>query len=111
MTDSVTKNLDVLPLVAASLDSSHIPPNFLCVSHTTLKFDIVCLNVLVDIEKKISLRQTLESSCPELRSFFRGKKCIVQCSINALIKFISMDTSTKSSLLVDEYDLLVEKDN
>ena len=110
MTDSSTKNLYVLPLVADSLYSSHIPPNFLCLSHTTLKFDIVCINVLSDIEKKISLRQTLETSTPELRSFFRGKKCIVECAINALTKLISMDTSGKSSSLADEYDLLVERE-
>ena len=54
MTDSVSKNLDVEKLVAGKLSSKHIPDHFLCVSHTIEKFDIMCISVLVDIEKKIT---------------------------------------------------------
>ena len=54
MTDSVSKNLDVEKLVAGKLGSKHIPDHFLCVSHTIEKFDIMCISVLVDIEKKIT---------------------------------------------------------
>ena len=109
MTDSVSKNLDVEKIVAGKLGSNYIPEHFLCVSHTIEKFDIMCISVLVDIEKKISLRGKIESSHPELKSFFRGKQCIVQCAIVALCKLICPDTSGKSSSLSDEFDLLIEK--
>ena len=109
MTDSVSKNLDVEKMVAEMLGSSYWPEHFLCVSHTIEKFDIMCISVLVDIEKKISLRGKIESSYPELRSFFRGKQCIVQCAIVALCKLICPETSGRSSSLSDEFDLLIEK--
>ena len=111
MTDSVSKNLEVEKIVADKLGSNYWPEHFLCVSHTIEKFDAMCINVLVDIEKKISLREKIESSHPELKSFFRGKQCIVQCAIVALCKLISPDTSGKSSSLSDEFDLLIEKKN
>ena len=109
MTDSVSKNLDVEKIVAGKLGSNHVPEHFLCVSHTIEKFDAMCISVLVDIENKISLRGKIESSHPELKSFFRGKQCIVQCAIVALCKLICPDTSGKSSSLSDEFDLLIEK--
>ena len=109
MTDSVSKNLDVEKIVAGKLGSNHVPEHFLCVSHTIEKFDAMCISVLVDIENKISLRGKIESSHPELKSFFRGKQCIVQCAIVALCKLIFPDTSGKSSSLSDEFDLLIEK--
>ena len=84
MTDSVAKNLEVEKIVAEILGSSYWPEHFLCVSHTIEKFDIMCISVLVDIENKISLRGKIESSHPELTSFFRDKQCIVQCAIVAL---------------------------
>ena len=59
MTDSVTKNLKIENLVAEKLDSAHIPPHYLCNAHTSEKFDAAILSVLVDIEKQISLRQSL----------------------------------------------------
>ena len=59
-------------------------------------FDIMYISVLVDIEKKISLRGKIESSYPEIKSFFRGKKCIVQCAIIALCKLICPETSEKT---------------
>ena len=95
MTDSVSKNLEVEKIVADKLGSNYWPEHFLCVSHTIEKFDAMCISVLVDIEKKISLREKIESSYPELKSFFRGKQCIVQCAIVALCKLISPDTSGK----------------
>ena len=110
MTDSVSKNLDVEKIVAGKLGSNYAPEHFLCVSHTIEKFDAMCISVLVDIENKISLRGKIESSHPELRSFFRGKQCIVQCAIVALCKLICPDTSGKSSSLSDELDLLIEKE-
>ena len=105
----VSKNLDVEKIVAGKLGSNHVPEHFLCVSHTIEKFDAMCISVLVDIENKISLRGKIESSHPELKSFFRGKQCIVQCAIVALCKLICPDTSGKSSSLSDEFNLLIEK--
>ena len=91
------------------LGTNYMPPHFLCVSYTIEKFDIMCISVLVNIENKISLRENIESSYPELRSFFRGKPCTVQCASVALCKLICPDKSGRSSPLSDEFDLLIAK--
>ena len=110
MTDSVTKNLKVEHLVAEMLGSKHIPRHYLCTAHTSEKFDGALLAVLATIERKISLREKLESSNPQLKSFYRGKKCIVECAFVALCKLITPDVSAKSSSLSDEFDILIEKE-
>ena len=110
MTDSVTKNLNVENLVAEKLSSNHIPLHFLCNAHTSEKFDEMTLAVLTTIEKQISLREKLESSNPQLKSFYRGKKCIVGCALTALCKLISPDKSANSASLSDEFDMFVERE-
>ena len=88
-----------------------MPPHFLCSSHTSEKFDSMCVSVLVYIEKTIGLREKLESANPQLKSFLRGKPSVVQCAIEALCKLITPEVSGRSSSLSDEFDLLLEKVN
>ena len=109
MTDSVTKNLNVEQLVADTLESKHVPHHFLCTSHTSEKFDEALLSTISSIEKEISLREKLEASNPQLKSFYRGKRSIVQCALVALTKLITPDASAKSCSLSDEFDALVER--
>ena len=110
MTDSVSKNWKVEHLVAKKLNSNHIPDHYLCNAHTSEEFDKMILSVLINIENQISLREKLEASNPQLRSFYRGNTCIVVCALKAICKLISPDTSGKSSSLSDEFDLLIEKE-
>ena len=108
MTDSVTKNLSVENLVAAKLESDHIPYHLLCNAHVVEKFDATNLEVLSGIEEKLKLRERLESINPALRPFFRGKKAIVLAGMNALLKLIAHDKSGNTISLAEEFDILLE---
>ena len=110
MTDSVTKNLNIGPLIASKLGSSHIPKALLCNAHVVEKFDDTNLNVLADVERKLKLRERLEKINPSLRPFFRGKKAIVVAGIQALLKLITHDKSGNTVSLAEEFDELLESE-
>ena len=110
ITDSVTKNMQVEHLVAEELGLDHIPLHYLCSAHTCEKFDEALLSVLTSVEKEISLREKLESSYPQLKAFYRGRKSIVECALVALCKLITPDTSAKSPSLSDEFDITIESE-
>ena len=74
MTDSVSKNLHIETQIAAALNSTHIPINLLCVSHTCEVFDRGNTDVLSEIEKKLCIREKLISHMPSLKQFlYKGK--------------------------------------
>ena len=52
----------------------------------------------------------MESSNPQLKAFYRGKKIIVKCALVALCKLIDPDTSANSSSLSDEFDIIIESE-
>ena len=60
------------------------------------------MSVLTSVAKEISL---MESSNPQLKVFYRGRKSIVECALVTLCKLITPDTSAKSSSLCDEFDI------
>ena len=109
MKDSVTKNLQVEHLVAEELGSGYIPHHHLCNAHTSEKFDATFLSVLTSVEKEISLTEKIESSYPQLKAFYRGRKSI-ECALVAPCKLITPDTSAKSSIWYQsrEFDIITE---
>ena len=110
MTDSVSKNLGIEKLIAASLNSQHIPFHLLCKSHTVEKFDETNLKVLMKIENSVQQRQIITSINPSLKSFFRGKKTVVESGIQALISLVSRDKSANSTSLADQFDYICERE-
>ena len=99
MTDSVSKNLQIENLIAATLVSHHIPMHLLCVSHTCEVFDSGNLHVLNQIEKMLGLKEKI---------MFLSKG-IAQVAINALSKLATND-GHKSSLY-EEFDAELAKSN
>lgn len=77
MTDSVSKNHYIGPLVAKALESNHVPKHLFCKSHTVEALDRANLNTLSQVEKTLELRKKFEEINPSLRSFFRGKKTVM----------------------------------
>ena len=104
MTDAVTKNLKIEDSIKTALGSSHTPAHLLCKSHTVEALDRTNLEVLSQIEKTVRQREMFESINPALKSFFRGKKTVVEAGIEALLALISHDKSGKSSSLSDLFD-------
>ena len=96
MTDAVTKNLEIEEKIAKALDSSHIPLHLLCKSHTVEALDKSSLEVLNEIEKSVKQQEIFEKINPALKSFFRGKKALVETEIKALLSLITNDKSAKS---------------
>ena len=92
MTDSVTKNLQVKHLVPKELGLDHIAPHYLCNAHTSGKSREALLPILTSVEKEISLREKLESSYPQLKAFYQGRKSIVECVLVALCTLIIPNT-------------------
>ena len=91
MTDSVAKNLHIEELVAATLNSTHIPFHLLCVSHTCEVFDRGNLRVLKDCEEKLKLRELLVARMPALKSFLQNNKSVVLVALEAMNKLVSND--------------------
>ena len=69
MTVSVSKNLQIGHLIAASLSSTHIPLHLLCTSHACEAFDNGNLSVLTSIENKIEMKKKMLLYLPFSRSF------------------------------------------
>ena len=69
MTDSVSKNMEIENLIAATLLSQHIPLHLLYVSHSCEVFDSGKLAVLKHVENKLELQEKVIKSMPSLKSF------------------------------------------
>ena len=91
MTDSVSKNLGIENMIAASLSSLHIPLHLLCASHTCEVFDAGNLKVLARIEEQLNIKQKILSHLPSLRSFL--SKGVSQAAPNAFCKLTINDGS------------------
>ena len=88
MTDAATKNLKVEMLVAEKLSCSHKPIHTLCKSHVVEKFHSTYLSVLGQLEVKMEFHQRIEAVNPNLKTFFCGKKAIVECGIYAMLNIV-----------------------
>ena len=110
MTDSVSKNLGVIDLVADMLKSEYKPHHILCKSHVVEKFDSCNINVLADLESRVNLQEKLIAINPSLKPFFRGKKAVVLSGIMAILKLVTYDKSANSCSLAEEFDYIVERE-
>lgn len=110
MTDAVTKNLEIERTITKALNSDHRPFHLLCKSHTVEALDKSNLEVLADIEKSVKQQEILEKINPALRSFFRGKKAIVEAGIEALLSLITHDKSAKSCSQADMFEHICERE-
>ena len=109
MTDAVTKNLGVESTIPAALESSHHPYHLLCKSHRVEALDRSNFEVLASIEKKVE-QQVLEIINPALKSFFRGKKALVEAGIEALLTLITHNKSANSCSQADLFDHICERE-
>ena len=103
LTDSVSKNLEIETLIAASLASSHIPLHLICVTHTCEVFDSGNLLVLKHVEEKLDLKNKIMKSMRSLQSFL--SKGLIPAVITALCKLVSND-GHKSSIHEEFDDVL-----
>ena len=110
MTDAVTKNLEIEETIAKALDSSHIPLHLLCKSHTVEALDKSSLEVLNEIEKSVKQQEIFEKINPALKSFFRGKKSLVEAGTEALLSLITHDKSAKPCSQADLFDFICERE-
>ena len=110
MTDSVTKNLGTEETISNALGSTHQPYHLLCKSHTVEALDKSNLEVLAKIEKSVKQQEVFEQINPSLKSFFRGKKALVEAGIEALLSLITHDKSGKSSSQADIFDHICERE-
>ena len=108
ITDAVAKNLGVESTIPAALESSHHPYHLLCKSHTLDALDRSNLEVLASIEKKVEQQQVLENINPALKSFFGGKKALVEAGIEALLTLITHNKSANSCSQADLFDHICE---
>ena len=111
MTDSVLKNLKIEDLIGESLGSDHWSYHLLCKSHTVEKLDATNLEVPATIEKSVKQRELFKSINPSLKSFFQGKKTVVEAGINALMTLVSHDKSGKSCSQAKLFDLTCEQES
>ena len=109
MTDSVTKNLKIEQGVADVLQSTHVPHHILCKSHTCERMDIDNLTTLNELETKIGLRELLIKREPQLKSFLRSKKSVVEAALDALLKLVAVDGDGKTTSLADQFALKLEE--
>lgn len=103
MTDSVSKNLKIGERIADILyaevdfETKHIPHQLLCSAHWCENIDKKCLEVCMDIEQKMKLKDLLLRKMPSLSAFIRGKKSIVEFAIEACCSIV-LNTGKKSSM-------------
>ena len=90
MTDSVSKNLHIEDLIAATLNSNHIPFHLLCVSHTCEVFDRGNMITLKELEMKIKLHEAVIARMPALKTFLTNKSVTV-ATLEALNKLVIND--------------------
>lgn len=97
MTDAVSKNMHVLEAVAKILNSDHIPLHLLCCAHTCVDMDKKCLEVLIEIETAMDLKNKILKNMKSLAAFMRPNKSIVEIAIEAITKLVT-NTGHKTSL-------------
>lgn len=107
MTDSVTKNLQIENMIAATIFSNHIPLHLLCVSHTCEAFDAGNLQILRNIERSLKLSECVLSHLPSLRTFISNG--IAHAALKAYSKLVNND-GHKSSLY-EEFDAELSRNN
>ena len=61
-----------------------------------------------EIEKSVKQQEIFEKINPALKSFFRGKKALVEAGIGALLSLIIYDKSAKSCSRADLFDFIRE---
>ena len=110
MTDSVAKNLKIEHGIAELLNSDHIPLHLLCKSHVVEALDRSNLEVLASVEKKLCLREKLESINPALKSFMRGEKSVAVCGIKTILNFVSHDKSASSTNQAELFDTILQRE-
>lgn len=74
-TDSVSKNLDIGPLIAKKLNSKHVPFHVLCNTHYCEAIDRGNLKTIKMAETAVGLKDHLICLMPELKSFIGSKTC------------------------------------
>ena len=74
------------------------------------KFGQSNLSALSKLEKDVKLRDTLESINPLLKTFFHGKKTVVEASIAAFLKLVTYDKLANSCSLADKFDYVTERE-
>lgn len=106
MTDSVAKNLKIVPLIMEELLSMEPskdifiaePYHLLCLIHTLECFDRKMLEQVKKIEDKLGLREQFVSKMPELKSFLSNKnKAIAESALEALCS-LTYNSGKKSAL-------------
>ena len=107
--DAVTKNLGIEEMVSTMLGSSHQSYHLLSRTYTVEVLDRSNLEVLCKIEKSVKKLDVLEQIHPSLKSFFRGKKAVVEAGIEALLSVITHDMSPKSSSQADLFDHICKR--
>ena len=110
MTDSVSKNLKIEDGISEYFGSTYKPIHLLCKSHTVEKLDICNLEVLASFETRVKQRTVLESINPRLKSFFRGKKTIVEAGIESLLKLVTHRHSGNNTSQADTFDHICESE-
>ena len=67
---------------------------------------------MVQVEREIKYAELLIKRQPRLKFFIRQSKCIVMCTITALLKLVSHEESAESTSLANkEFGIELEKDN
>ena len=89
MTDSVEKNLKIEFEIARELNSEHVPLHTLCKAHTVEALDRSNIEVLGELDKKVSFRDALVSMNPGIKSFLCGEKCVAVSAIKSILTFVS----------------------
>ena len=75
-------------MIGESLGFDHRSYHLLCKSHTVEKLDATNLENLATIEKSVKQRELFESISPSLKSFFEGKKTVVEAGIDAFMTLV-----------------------
>ena len=109
MTDAVSKNLKIENGVAEALQSRHVPYHILCKSHTCERLDTDNLTTLSQLEAKVGLREALLKREPQLKSFLRSKKSVVEAALEALLTLVAHEGDGKTISLADLFTLKLEE--
>lgn len=107
-TDSVSKNLQIGPLIAKELDSFYEPFHVLCNSHFCEACDRAMLYCLEKIETSLNLKEAVIAIQPSLSSFLRNKT-VSQAAIEAMSVLVANNgKKSNQSELFEE--ILLKKD-
>ena len=109
MTDAVSKNLKIKDGDAEALQSRHVPYHILCKLRTCEKLDTDNLTTLSQLEAKVGLRGVLLKREPQLKSFLRSKKSVVEAALEALLKLVAHEDDGNTIPLADLFTLKLEE--